>query len=575
MSVEQLTSDDSVDLIVTRLNELFKKNETLEQFEILDNFQTYSRPHHVTINDFMIEFDKRLTKTKKIGTVHSDDFLAYRLIKSANLSEQDEKMVKATCKLTYQEVKDKLKSIFGDAGSKSISHKPVEVKAEVKSEVKSEGVYFTYGNSNNRGNQQFRGFSNRGSNNTRGGFSRGRGSRNRGGYNNRGRGNRGWRGASPNARSQRNPLDKDGNTTKCLICESVFHYASTCPHQEDTEQPNTNFNEKSTLHLTDEDNEESSLLTEQVVFMTCEVGVSENDVNEDPNSSNLFNENTTLHLVDEDKEESCEEIIFLEAEEVEREEEKEEGKKLGELLPETWNAALLDTGATKTVSGRVWVDNYVSCLPEKEQKEVQFNKCETAYRFGDGKRVTANESVKLPAKIGKLLLWVTTDIVEKNIPLLLSRESMKKGRMKLDFENDRGQLFGQEISLKTTQKGHYILPLTNQLEFMHRFEKGQVESFNLSATKCESEHETAIKLHKVFAHPSEKKLLNLIESAGKKWSENEKLKEEIKLVSKNCEICERFRRPSPRPVVGLTMATKFSVWQWTLSFTMEKYYSTL
>ena len=89
MSVEQLTSDDSVDLIVTRLNELFKKNETLEKFEILDNFQTYSRPHHVTINDFMIEFDKRLTKTKKIGTVHSDDFLAYRLIKSANLSEQD------------------------------------------------------------------------------------------------------------------------------------------------------------------------------------------------------------------------------------------------------------------------------------------------------------------------------------------------------------------------------------------------------------------------------------------------------------------------------------------------------
>ena len=66
----------------------------------------------MSINDFIIEFDKRLTKTRKIGTVHSNDFLAYRLIKSANLTEQDEKMVKATCDLAYEDVKGKLKSIF-------------------------------------------------------------------------------------------------------------------------------------------------------------------------------------------------------------------------------------------------------------------------------------------------------------------------------------------------------------------------------------------------------------------------------------------------------------------------------
>ena len=47
----------------------------------------------------------------------SDDILAYRMIKSANLSDQDERVVKATCKLDYVEVKDKLKSIYGDAGS--------------------------------------------------------------------------------------------------------------------------------------------------------------------------------------------------------------------------------------------------------------------------------------------------------------------------------------------------------------------------------------------------------------------------------------------------------------------------
>ena len=81
LSEEELTGEDSLDKIVTRLDALFKKNETLEKFELMDSFQTYCRPHHVTINDFIIEFDKRLNKIKKIGTIHSDDFLAYGMIK--------------------------------------------------------------------------------------------------------------------------------------------------------------------------------------------------------------------------------------------------------------------------------------------------------------------------------------------------------------------------------------------------------------------------------------------------------------------------------------------------------------
>ena len=28
---------------------------------------------------------------------------------------------------------------------------------------------------------------------------------------------------------QRNPLDMQGNPTRCRICESVYHYASDCP----------------------------------------------------------------------------------------------------------------------------------------------------------------------------------------------------------------------------------------------------------------------------------------------------------------------------------------------------------
>ena len=100
LTEDELTGADGVKKITDKLDGIFKKNETQEKFEALDSFETYCRPHHVSINDFVIEFDKRFNKTKKRGTTMSDDLLAYRLIKSANLSEQDEKMVKAMCTLT-------------------------------------------------------------------------------------------------------------------------------------------------------------------------------------------------------------------------------------------------------------------------------------------------------------------------------------------------------------------------------------------------------------------------------------------------------------------------------------------
>ena len=54
-------------------------------------------------------------KTKSYGTQTSDDVLAYRLLKSANLSTRDEQLVKATItELKYDSVKNKLIKIFSD-----------------------------------------------------------------------------------------------------------------------------------------------------------------------------------------------------------------------------------------------------------------------------------------------------------------------------------------------------------------------------------------------------------------------------------------------------------------------------
>ena len=52
----------------------------------------------------------------------------------------------------------------------------------------------------------------------------------------------------------------------------------------------------------------------------------------------------------------------------------------------------------------------------------------------------------------------------------------------------------------------------------------------LSLVDNQGNYSNALKLHKQFAHPSQEKLLQLIQNAGKPWCNNKNLKDEIKNV---------------------------------------------
>ena len=51
------------------------------------------------------------------------------------------------------------------------------------------------------------------------------------------------------------------------------------------------------------------------------------------------------------------------------------------------------------------------------------------------------------------------DIVKSEIPQLLSKESMKAAESKIDFANDRINMFGKDIHLHFTTSGHYAIQL--------------------------------------------------------------------------------------------------------------------
>ena len=106
--------------------------------------------------------------------------------------------------------------------------------------------------------------------------------------------------------------------------------------------------------------------------------------------------------------------------------------------------------------------------------------------------------------------------------------------MHLNFEDDNAHVFNKDIDLIITNSGHYAIPLTIPRQMLQKFERNANVNITLSAEHTKSKTAIANKLHPQFAHPPPEKFIRLLNSAGTPRSDEQKLKEEIKHISKGC-----------------------------------------
>ena len=133
---------------------------------------------------------------------------------------------------------------------------------------------------------------------------------------------------------------------------------------------------------------------------------------------------------------------------------------LQSLVNESKGYAILDSGCSTTVCGEKWLENFVESLSDEERFKIKIEPSAQNFTFGDGKTVVSKRKVTVPCWMGGKQGEVSTDVVHCNIPLLLSRKSMKSQGMVLDFKNDQVSVMGRDIKLKVTKSGHYALPLS-------------------------------------------------------------------------------------------------------------------
>lgn len=85
-----------------------------------------------------------------------------------------------------------------------------------------------------------------------------------------------------------------------------------------------------------------------------------------------------------------------------------------------------------------------------------------AFKFGDGKIVHSIKRVKVPAKIGQTRCNIETEVVPVDIPLLLSKTSLKRAKAVLDIENDKATIFQKPITLEITSSAHNCVSIIDR-----------------------------------------------------------------------------------------------------------------
>ena len=217
--MESLNSDSGVELILEKLDALFLLDKGRRQFAAFKNLYDLKREGK-SILEHISSFEHTYYRFKQEGMSLPDPVMAFMLIVSCGFDDNEMKLVmSAIGEISYENAKITLKRIF----SKDIS-KPSE-GAECKGDV----FYGASGGTeidSDRGNEVY--WSSRGY----------RGRPMRGVYTRAirwSRGNpwnrsaRGGQNEGNSGKMQLNPIGREGQVTRCTICESKYHWVKFCP----------------------------------------------------------------------------------------------------------------------------------------------------------------------------------------------------------------------------------------------------------------------------------------------------------------------------------------------------------
>ena len=124
--------------------------------------------------------------------------------------------------------------------------------------------------------------------------------------------------------------------------------------------------------------------------------------------------------------------------------------------------AVLDSGCNKTVCGKSWLNSFLDTLSRTEHLLVEKHNDNSIFRFGAGEHVISNELIVIPIQLGSHKLKLSTCVVDCDVPLLLSRVSLKRAHAQIDFKNDKLLVYDEPVDVFISENGHMCVSLVNK-----------------------------------------------------------------------------------------------------------------
>ena len=369
MDLEKLDAEEGMKALYEKLDSLFETDKNQAALMAYESFESYVRLSDMSVTDFLIEFDRLVAKLKDHAIVLPDAVIAYRSLKSANLSQEDERLVKATvADLKLESMSTQLKKIMKNVSSSSNNgHLAVEIKKEVNVAITEDDEKGAVGSHEGPEEVYYGRWSGGRFNNSNRRWRGGRSRRNWGArYQPSSWGTRSQDSSHVSGSKKTNPPGHDGRPSKCSICHSIYHWARKCPDAD--------FAYK----------DSSEDLTRESNFVL--LGEFDN-IDDHTNKDRKNNDVSTL-------------------------------------LGETIGAVVLDSGCSETVCGKTWYECFVDTLPQVVKDKLSIQKSTRTFKFGSGKLLPSLMKVFLPCFINGFRVDIVTHVVDSDIPLLLSKAAM-------------------------------------------------------------------------------------------------------------------------------------------------------
>ena len=523
---DSLAVEDGLDILIREMDKLFLKDNTQQLFCAIDTFEKFRRPKAMSMDDYIAEFTRLyqcVVECRDKKDVYEDGVLAYKMLMQAELSNDDQRIVKAITKpLTVTVMTETLKRVFGDGLGSTGLGSSLPYKSDNSAVIKEEPIFLTKQNDHEENGAYYNSYQDqeefddmeggiywnqnprkffRG--NQRGNWQQNNYPKGPGRYQSNFQQNNQPAQQSQQlnmgARGRFNPYNRGkGNMQKkqCFICSDPGHFVSECPYNS--------FNNTK--------NQSESQPTKDKVFAVFE---------------------PDFILPDSD-----EELVFL--------------------TGETTNQALLDTGACATVCGKEWMQVFEDSLTVSEQSLIDTESCQRFFKFGDGKAVESKVQKVIPLMICDKEMFVRTYIVDNDIPLLLSRQTMSNMGMVIDLENMLVKVrdSNEHQIIEMTKSGHIVLAIGRCIMSQNVGRKKDAAGAILQVESLDAE-KTANHLHRYYAHASSSKIGTLLSKA--KVANCEEIIDHLKQIEKRCNFCLKHKsRKTPHRKVGMPHGYNFN-----------------